>query len=87
MSNDLVNQLKTIIAEDLDVNLKADDIDENVSLFEEGLGLDSIAVVELISLIEQKFGFQFADADLNPDCFKNLQVLAGLIESKLVAVK
>ena len=48
MSNIIVNQLKDIIANKLDVNLAYDEIDENVSLFEDGLGLDSIAIVDLI---------------------------------------
>lgn len=86
MSESSVNQLKKLIAEDLDVNLKADEIDENAPLFEDGLGLDSIAVVELISLIEQKFGFQFVDSELNPECFSSLKVLAGVIDRKLAAV-
>lgn len=86
MSEKLVNQLKVIIADELDVNLKAEAIDENASLFEDGLGLDSIAIVELISLIEKKFGLQFADTELNPEAFSNLKVLASAIDSKLAAV-
>ena len=78
----LVNQLKTIMAEELDVNLKVEEIDENASLFEGGLGLDSIAIVELISLVEQHFDFQFSDTELNPESFSNLNVLADFISVK-----
>jgi acyl carrier protein len=87
MSESLVNQLKAIIAEELDVNLKAEEIDENASLFEDGLGLDSIAIVELISLIEEKFGFLFSDSELSPEFFNNLEVLSNLIDSKLATVQ
>lgn len=87
MSETLVNQLKKIIAEELDVNLKAEEIDESASLFEDGLGLDSIAVVELISLIEEKFNFMFSDSELSPEFFSNLNVLANLIGSKLATVQ
>jgi acyl carrier protein len=83
MSEALVNELKTIMAEELDVNLKVEDIDENASLFEGGMGLDSIAIVELISLVEQHFGFQFSDAELTPESFSNLNVLAEFISSKI----
>ena len=86
MSETLVGQLKVIIAEELDVNLKAEEIDESASLFDEnGLGLDSIAIVEFISLIEEKFGIMFADSELSPEFFSNLNVLANLINTKLVA--
>jgi acyl carrier protein len=87
MSETLVNQLKKIIAEELDVNLKAEEIDESTSLFEDGLGLDSIAVVEFISLIEEKFNFMFSDSELSPEFFSNLNVLANLIGSKLATVQ
>jgi acyl carrier protein len=82
MSETLVYQLKTIIAGELDVNLKVEDIDENASLFEDGLGLDSIAIVELITLVEQHFDFQFSDAELTPETFSNLNVLASFIINK-----
>ena len=87
MSESLVNQLKTIMAGELDVNLKVEDIDENASLFEDGLGLDSIAIVELISLVEQHFDFQFSDNELTPESFSNLNVLADFISGKLSSQK
>jgi acyl carrier protein len=82
MSEKILNQLKEIIAEELDVNLTTEEIDENASLFEEGLGLDSVTVVELIALIEEKLGIQFSDAELNPDNFTTLRVLADFIQKK-----
>jgi acyl carrier protein len=82
MSGALVNQLKTIMAEELDINLKVEEIDENASLFEGGLGLDSIAIVELISLVEQHFNFQFSDTELTSESFSNLNILADFISAK-----
>lgn len=83
MSETLVNKLKTIVAEELDVNLKVEEIDENASLFEEGLELDSISLVELISLVEQHFDFQFNDEELTPENFNTLNILAKFINSKI----
>lgn len=83
MSSTVVNQLKKIISEELDVNLKIEEIDENAPLFEDGLGFDSIATVELISLIEKNFQVSFTDAELTPDCFKNLNVLGNFVSQKM----
>ncbi len=83
MSTELVTELKNIIAEDLDVNLTVEEIKDNVSLFEEGLGFDSIAIVEFISAIEKHFDIEFDDSELDPENFKNLQVLAGVISTKV----
>jgi acyl carrier protein len=85
MTETLANQLKNIIARELDVNLKVEDIGENDSLFEGGLALDSIAIVELISLVEEHFDFLFSDAELTPETFSNLNVLAEFISDKLSA--
>ena len=83
MSNVIVNQLKDIIANKLDVNLAYDEIDENVSLFEDGLGLDSIAIVDLIVSIETTFSLSIEDEELNADLFKNLNRLAEFVRGKL----
>jgi len=84
MTNDkIINQLKYIIAEELDMNLKQEEIKEDVSLFEEGLGLDSIAVMEFISSIETHFNFQFSDDELSLEPFKNLSTVAQFISGKV----
>lgn len=83
MTEAIVKQLKEIITGKLDVNLKYDEIDENISLFEDGLGLDSIAIVDLIVSIEKQFSLSIEDQDLNADLFKNLVVLADFVQAKL----
>jgi acyl carrier protein len=83
MSITITDQLKKIIANDLDVNLKIEEIDENASLFEDGLAIDSLAIVELISLIEETFDFEFSEDDINPNNFESLKVLSTLIEQKV----
>lgn len=83
MAESIVKQLKEIIVNKLDVNLTYDDIDENVSLYEDGLGLDSIAIVDLIVLIEKDFAVSIEDDELNAGLFKNLNTLADFIQTKI----
>lgn len=80
-----IEQLKRIIAEKLDLNLRLEQIDADVALLEDGLKLDSLAVVELITLVEEDFGFQFGEEDLNMNSFANLRTLASVIEAHRVA--
>lgn len=76
---DIIAELKRIIVEDLDVRIAAADVTPEVALLEGGLALDSIVLYELITLIEKRFGFEFADDNLNTAQFENLTVLAGYI--------
>ncbi|AOY80287.1 phosphopantetheine-binding protein [Moorena producens JHB] len=83
MSETVANQLKQLIVQELDVNLKLENIDDNAPLFYEGLGIDSLAIVELITLIEEHFKFEFSDSDLRADNFVNLNSLANLVARKI----
>ena len=85
MKQDVVSQLKSIIVNELDVNLKEDDINETASLFEEGIGLGSVTIMEFISLIEAHFAIQFSDEELDFKQFKDLTTLAGFVASKIAA--
>ena len=52
--DELIRELKDEIIEALNLEeMTTDDIDENESLFGEGLGLDSIDALELIVLLEK----------------------------------
>ena len=83
MSDQVLEQVKRIVIEDLDVNLKYEDLDETVPLFEEGLALDSVILVELISFIEKRFQIELGDEALNTETFRNLQSIAGVIREQL----
>ena len=52
MLDQTIGRLRRIIAEQMDVNLHLEEIDPDTPLFEGGLGLDSIALMEFITLIE-----------------------------------
>ena len=78
----IVEQLKNIIADQLDANIKRAEITLDVSLLEDGLGLDSIMLVELVSLVEENFGFQFEEDELDLKIFTNIQTLATFVATK-----
>ena len=75
-----MEQLRALIAGSLDVNLTIDKIDPDVSLLDDGLGLDSLAIVELISLSEARFGIEFGENELNMETFASLRALAAVVE-------
>jgi len=85
MTEQVLEGVKRIILDDLDVNLTYEDLDETASLFEEGLALDSVILVELISFIEKRFDIDMKDDELNMDTFKNLRSLAQVIQQQIAA--
>jgi len=75
----IVARLKELLVTRLEVRLAPELIRPETPLFDGGLALDSFAIVELISLVEASFDFQFSENDLRPETFANLRTLAGRI--------
>lgn len=82
-ADEVLERIKRIVVEDLDVNLAYEDLDETVPLFDEGLALDSVILVELISFIEKRFNIELRDEALNRETFQNLQTVARVIRAQL----
>lgn len=78
-TDDVVQQIKQILADGLQVNVVPNEIPDDYSLLEDGLALDSILIAELIALIENRFGLQFDDRELAVELFDNLSVLAAFV--------
>lgn len=81
--NEITEKLKHIIADELDINADINTIRDDVTLLEGGIGLDSVAIMEFISIIEEQFDFQFSDDELNMEPFQNLTTLTEFVASKL----
>lgn len=73
---EIIETLRRMLVEELDVRLTAELVTDDVALLERGLGLDSIVLYEFITLIEKRFGFEFADHSLDTKVFASLTVLA-----------
>ena len=52
------------------------------SLFDSGM-LDSFALPELVSALEQEFSIQIPDSDLNPRKFETLERIQAYLESRM----
>jgi acyl carrier protein len=76
-----LDDLKELIVE-FNPALTLDEIDEGASIIGGELGLDSIMLVSLITRIEERFGFIFAEEDLSQDTFSSLGFLAKFICSR-----
>lgn len=85
MSDQVLEQLKHIVENDLDLNLSNVTLDETTPLFEGGLSLDSVILVELISFIEKRFNIELSDDLLNMDTFRDLRSISRVVREQLAA--
>ena len=79
---EIESKLKDVIVSALDLeDLTAADIETDVPLFGEGLGLDSIDALELGMAVKKAFGVTFSsDAAENRRIFRSVSTLADFVE-------
>ena len=77
----LINELKLKVIDALNLDgMTPEDIEDNAPLFgDEGLGLDSIDVLELIVLLEKNYGIRLASPVQGKEVFQSVAVMADYV--------
>jgi acyl carrier protein len=76
----LKRDLKEMIVEELKIpDVTPQEIKDDDHLFGEGLGLDSLDAVELVVLIQKKYGVQIEDMEEGKKAFASIASLADYI--------
>jgi acyl carrier protein len=60
-------------------DMTPEDIETDAPLFGEGLGLDSIDVLEIIVLLEKKYGIKLANPAEGKGIFKSIATIADYV--------
>ena len=79
----LLDEVKTIVGKTLQLGNRVQKMNENTVLLGAVPELDSIAVVNLITALEEHFDITVADDEIGASAFETLGSLARFIESKL----
>jgi acyl carrier protein len=78
--NELERQIATLIIEELRLDVAVDSIDPAAPLYGEGLGLDSIDLLEIALVVSQRYGVQLRSDDVqNKHIFSSLGALANYV--------
>ncbi len=80
-STSLKEEIKRSIVRSLRLPIAPDSIANDVSLFGDGLGLDSIDVLELVLEIERTFGVSITDEQTGNRVLRSVDSIAGFIEA------
>ncbi|MGH8181979.1 MAG: phosphopantetheine-binding protein [Steroidobacteraceae bacterium] len=76
----LTRELAELIVQALNLELSAAEIDPDTPLYGEGLGLDSIDILEIALVVSKRYGVQLrADSAQNEQIFRSLRRLAEYI--------
>jgi len=75
----LKEDIKRAIVRSLRLPIAPESIEDGVSLFGEGLGLDSIDVLELVLEIERTFGVAISDEETGNRVLRSVDTIAAHI--------
>ena len=78
-SASLKEEIKQAIVRSLRLPIAPESIEDGVSLFGDGLGLDSIDVLELVLEIERTFGVSITDEETGNKALRSVDSIAEYI--------
>ena len=77
VQTDLQREVAGLLVEALNLEIAPDTIEPQAPLYGDGLGLDSIDILEVALVVSQRYGFQLrSDDERNQQIFQSLRTLA-----------
>ena len=79
----LMREIAGLIVKALNLEVSADEIDPGAPLYKEGLGLDSIDILEVALVVSKRYGFKLKEDDQdNVRVFRSLESLAAHVAER-----
>ena len=82
MSESVIDAVKEVLGRTLDIEDRVADMDASTPLFGELPELDSLAVVELATALEDRFEITIDDDNFSGEIFESLGNLTEFVESQ-----
>ncbi|MBI3870502.1 MAG: acyl carrier protein [Verrucomicrobia bacterium] len=79
-TNELKAKLRELLASDLMLQIKPEEIADDLPLFGDGLALDSVDALQLVVTLDKNFGLKIQDAEVAKVVLKNINSIAHAIE-------
>lgn len=82
--SETADAVRDLIVETLGLSGARADIDAATELFGSLPELDSLAIVQVVTEIEDRFGFEFSEEDITGEVFETVGSLAAYVERRSV---
>jgi acyl carrier protein len=79
--NDVTAELAEILINTLDLDVSPEEITPEATFFHDGLGLDSIDLLELVVAIEERWGVRIDNRELGEQVFASVGALVEHINA------
>jgi acyl carrier protein len=79
MRDTLKRQIKEALVRSLRLTMSPDDIEDDITLFGEGLALDSIDALELVLELERTFGVRITDEEMGSRALGSVNTIADFV--------
>lgn len=79
------DDIKSMLRETLQLGSRADAFEPSTPLFGSVPEFDSMAVVAIVTAIEDQFGVTVEDDEISADVFETVGALSNFVETKLAA--
>jgi acyl carrier protein len=79
---ELIKELKQRIIDSLKLEISPNEIETDAPLFGEGLGLDSIDVLELVVMLDRHYGIKIVNMDEGRKALASVRSIAAYITDK-----
>ena len=82
MSDDLHSRIKKVMVEELMLQVAPEEIGDETPIFgPEGLGLDSVDVLQLVVALEKNFGLKISEGAAAIEILKNVTTIGNAIRA------
>ena len=75
------HRVKQTIIRMLSLEVDAEEIDDEDALFGDGLGINSMATIEIVVGLEEEFGIEVPDEELRVELFDSVQTMADYVRT------
>lgn len=83
MNREIKNRVKKILISKLLQGFKPEDIKDDASLIELGVGVDSVATLELIVALEEEFRINIDESEVNQELLATVDSISDYVSKRI----